>query len=221
MGPISCHNQHWNEVSRMSLSGYVLGQTRSMACLEGYEIGLKQCHQYVTHWILCTPSNAQAPTRHKKLQTIGSSVKRKKKMPTIECEQKMQIKCLRKRLAWCARTGNKYNSSEEQYSTLPHALNDPSGKPHTGCMKNWTNKLETRYSILRKDMPVGWKPDAVLMDGKLDLPTSCTHASKPRSILCGSVSNSIPGHSPLVMNSQCWYSELRKAAFLYPLKNDT
>lgn len=92
-------------------------------------------------------------------------MKRKKRITPLEREQRVQIKCLRKRLAWCAKTGNNYNSSEEQYSILPRALCDNIGNPNTGSKKKWTDKLETRYSVLRSGLPTEWKPDAVLLDG--------------------------------------------------------
>ena len=39
---------------------------------------------------------------------------------------------LRRRLAWCNRTGQQFDEGEEQYSLFPRALADPDDNPHKG-----------------------------------------------------------------------------------------
>lgn len=131
--------------------------------LESYTIGT---HSYVSHHILRTPSNVDAPVQHQKLLTMSSTAKKKKRrVSQQEKEQRVHNKCLRKRLAWCSKTNQSYNTSEEQYTVLPRALCDSEGIPHKGSKKNWTDKLQSRYSIVTHNLPLNWTPEAVLLDG--------------------------------------------------------
>ena len=70
-------------------------------------------------------------------------------MSQQEKEQRILNKCLRKRL-WCSKI-------------CPTC--DSEGFPNKGNKKNWTDKLQKRYSILTPDLPLSWTPEAVLMDG--------------------------------------------------------
>lgn len=62
-------------------------------------------------------------------------------------EQRDTIKFLRKHLAWCNQTGQKYDDSQEQYSLLPRSLAEADGSPHTGNKSKWTDKLRARYKV--------------------------------------------------------------------------
>ena len=80
------------------------------------------------------------------------------------------IKCLKQRLAWCNRTGQGYNTTSEQYSVYPRALCDETGNPQRGVKANWTDKLGKRYSsthpqVFHNNLPIGWVPEAVIIDG--------------------------------------------------------
>ena len=87
-----------------------------------------------------------------------------------ERESKQAIKCLKQRLAWCNRTGQGYNTTSEQYSVYPRALCDETGNPQRGVKANWTDKLGKRYSsthpqVFHNNLPIGWVPEAVIIDG--------------------------------------------------------
>ena len=69
--------------------------------------------------------------------------------------------CLRRRLAWCNRTGLKYDVLKEQYSPYPQALSDEKGIAHKASKSTWTKKLRSRYSsyqteVFRNKSPPGW-----------------------------------------------------------------
>lgn len=131
-----------------------------------YDIGEQDYENYVTYRILRKPTNLDAPVRQRKLQTMSSKGKnRKKKTSLKEKEEKTQMKCLRKRLAWCSKTGQSFNSSSEQYTVLPRAMCDASGNPHKGAKSNWTDKIHKRYNVTVGMLPQDWKPDAVILDG--------------------------------------------------------
>ncbi len=126
--------------------------------LECYNIGIEEYNSYVSYQVIVTPTNAPAPVRHQKLLTMSSTTKgKKKRVSPQEREQKVLNKCLRKRLAWCAKTSQSYNTSAEQYTVLPRALCDSEGFPNKGNKKNWTDKLHKRYSILTPELPLRWR----------------------------------------------------------------
>ena len=75
-------------------------------------------------------------------------VKKTTKRILSQCdkENKLVNLCLRKRLAWCNRTGLSYDLCTEQYSTYPRALADENGMPHKASKGIWKDKLQARYS---------------------------------------------------------------------------
>ena len=75
---------------------------------------------------------------------------------------------MRRRLAWCNSTGQRFDEGTEQYSIYPRAISDASGMPHRGSKSVWTSKLEERYSqpaVVTNGLPVGWNAQAVIIDG--------------------------------------------------------
>ena len=72
-------------------------------------------------------------------------------MSQKEKEAKVVAKCLRRRLAWCDRTGQRYDPSFEQYSKFPRALADEFGNPHKAPKNKWTEKsaLATYQPLLQ------------------------------------------------------------------------
>ena len=71
----------------------------------------------------------------------------KRHLSQQQTEQRDTIKFLRKHLAWCNQTGQKYDDSQEQYSLLPRSLAEADGSPHTGNKSKWTDKLRARYKV--------------------------------------------------------------------------
>ena len=114
--------------------------------------------------------STSAPIRTQRLLTFAMKQKRKTRMTHKERESKQTVKCLRQRLAWCNRTGQSYNVTNEQYSIYPRALCDVTGNPQRGTKSNWTDKLGKRYShanppVISNTLPSGWVPEAVIIDG--------------------------------------------------------
>ena len=68
--------------------------------------------------MLRQPSTS-VPVRHHKLLTMAPQTKVSKRNINLQKKEHDQItKCLRQRLAWCNRTGQTYDPSVEQYSTI-------------------------------------------------------------------------------------------------------
>ena len=135
--------------------------------LNARAIGLQSYKNYVTHNLLQVPS-VQSSLRQKRLLTMAPPKMTKRRLSQKEKEERDTNKFLRKRLAWCNQTGQKYDESEEQYTILPRALADADGNPHSHQKSNWTEKLEKRYTIpettpFLSSLP--WVPQVVIIDG--------------------------------------------------------
>lgn len=132
-------------------------------------IGSEDLAQFINHHILRKPSTA-APIKHNRLLTMAPPIIGKQRISHKEKEFKQVTKCLRRRLAWCNRTGQSYNPAYEQYSVFPRAISDENGYPHKGTKSSWTDKLSNRYNspdlpVITNTLPQGWNPQAVIVDG--------------------------------------------------------
>ena len=99
------------------------------------KIGNEHLEQYIELRILKHPSSNAPKRKHKLLTMAGQKLESKKHLKQV-------TKCLSQRLAWCNRTGQTYDPSTEQYSTLPRAICDENGTPRKGSKAAWTDKLE-------------------------------------------------------------------------------
>ena len=104
-------------------------------------IGEEALDVYIKHVIIGETSTSSV-IRHRKLLTMASVKTTRRKISQKEKENKQILMCLRKRLAWCNRTGMSYDSSKEQYSLYPRALADENGMPHKSAKSTWTDKLK-------------------------------------------------------------------------------
>lgn len=123
-------------------------------------IGEEALDHYITHAIIGEPSTTNVVCR-RKLLTMASPKATKRKQSQKEKENKVVMTCLKRRLAWCNRTGLKYDVSKEQYSPYPRALSEEKGIAHKASKSTWTEKLKSRYSscqteVSRNKLPPGW-----------------------------------------------------------------
>ena len=136
------------------------------------DIGTTKFENYVSFRILKAPSTSEAPQRKQRLLTMAPAKVTRRTVSQKEKEHKQVTKCLRRRLAWCTRTGEKYDPANEQYSPYPRALSDTNGQPHSGVKKFWTDRLQKRYSkLITADLPE-WIPEAVILEGMFLINTS-------------------------------------------------
>ena len=131
-------------------------------------IGEEALDHYITHVIIGEPSTTNV-VRHRKLLTMTSPKATKRKQSQKEKENKVVMTCLRRRLAWCNRTGLKYDVSKEQYSPYPRALSDEKGIAHKASKSMWTEKLKSRYSscqteVFHNKLPPGWIYEVCIID---------------------------------------------------------
>lgn len=126
--------------------------------LNARRIGEQSYINFVTHTLLQMPS-VNAPVRRKQLLTMAPCKITKRRMTQQQKEQKETNKYLRKRLAWCNQTGQKFDESEEQYSLLPRSLADVNGSPHKGNKSKWTEKLRARYNCDTMCTPFIYTPE--------------------------------------------------------------
>lgn len=82
--------------------------------LNARKIGEQGYLNCVTHRILQLPSVDIAPVRHKQLLTMAPCKVTKKRISQQQKEQHDTNKYLRRRLAWCNQTGQRYDESKEQ-----------------------------------------------------------------------------------------------------------
>ena len=124
-----------NVESNRGLTNVFSGTTANAAqthdLLNFRKIGENISMQFVKHRLLKVPSTS-APIRTQRLLTLAMKQKRKTRMTHKERESKQTVKCLRQSLAWCNRTGQSYNVTNEQYSIYPRALYDGTGNPQRG-----------------------------------------------------------------------------------------
>lgn len=107
----------------------------------------------------------------------------KRRLSQQDKENKLVTLCLRRRLAWCNRTGSSYDPNLEQYSTYPRGLSDESGVPHTGSTNIWMNKLKARYSsahpqVYSNTLLSDWNPECVIIDAMAILNTKPLRSTK-------------------------------------------
>lgn len=133
--------------------------------LNARKIGHESYINYITYYLLQLPS-MNAPIRRKQLLTMAPAKITKRKMTQKEREQRETIKCMRKRLAWCNQTGEKFDESEEQYSVLPRSLANFDCSPQKGSKSKWTDKLKGRYKAIENPFlsKLDWVPEVVIID---------------------------------------------------------
>ena len=115
-----------------------------------------------------------APIRKKQLLTMAPVKITKRHMSQKQKEQQESLKCLRKWLAWCNQTGEKFDESEEQYSVLPRSLANVDGTPQKGNKSNWTQKLQSRYKGATSHFvtALDWIPQIAIIDSMFIINTS-------------------------------------------------
>jgi hypothetical protein len=142
--------------------------------LNAREIGEQHYLNYVSHHILKEPST-KAPVRKKRLLTMAPKKITKSRMSQKEKEERDTNKYLRRRLAWCNRTGKQYDEAEEQYSLLPRAISDADGNPHKGAKSKWMDKLQLRYNLPNTTPFTSappWIPEVVIIDAMFAINTN-------------------------------------------------
>ena len=136
------------------------------------QIGKPGYINYVTHYLMQLPS-VNAPIRRKQLLTMSPLKVTKRRMSQKQKEQRDTLKCLRKRLAWCNQTGQKFNESEEQYSVLPRSLANVDGTPQKANKSKWTQKLQGSYKGANSPFvsALDWVPQVAII-------TLCAYAQQ-------------------------------------------
>ena len=143
--------------------------------LNARKVGQQGFINYVTHYILQLPSVTNAPVRRKRLLTMAPPKITKTRLSQKEKEERNTIKYLRRRLAWCNQTGQRYDEGEEQYSMLPRALAEIDGSPHKGNKSKWTDKLQARYSDSDSTPFMSapeWIPEVAVIDAMFAINTN-------------------------------------------------
>ncbi len=143
--------------------------------LNARKLGTQHYENYITHHILQVPSVAKAPLRKRRLLTMAPPKITETKISQKQKEERDTNKYLRRRLAWCNRTGQQFDEGEEQYSLFPRALADPDGNPHKGVKSKWTAKLQARYNVpnttpFTSSPP--WIPQVAIVDAMFAINTN-------------------------------------------------
>ncbi|SMN12414.1 hypothetical protein SPBRAN_864 [uncultured Candidatus Thioglobus sp.] len=143
--------------------------------LNARKMGNQYYENYVTHHILQVPSVTNAPLRKRRLLTMAPPKITKTKISQKQKEERDTNKYLRRRLAWCNRTGQQFDEGEEQYSLFPRALADPDGNPHKGTKSKWTEKLQARYNVPNTTPFLSsppWIPQVAIVDAMFAINTN-------------------------------------------------
>ena len=130
------------------------------------EIGQREFGSRVEYYILRNLS-VKPPNHRKCLLTFTD---RQKKVSDIEREQKLQIECWKKRVAFASSTGTHIMNAYQQCIELPRAIATSDGHPVKGTKANSTKVYEKRYEyasppIIKTSIPPGWIPSTVIMEG--------------------------------------------------------
>lgn len=139
--------------------------------LAAHQIGKQVYNNYITHHLLQLPS-VLAPIRRKQLLTMAPPKSTKRRISQLQREQRDTNKYLRKRLAWCNRTGQTFDESQEQYSLLPRSLAEADGTLHKGVKSKWTDKLQARYEKISFISTLEWVPEVVIIDAMFIINTN-------------------------------------------------
>ena len=150
--------------------------------LNARKLGEQSYLNFVTHRILQQTSVSKAPVRRKQLLTMAPLKVTMRRLSQQQKEQRDTTKYLRKRLAWCNQTGQKFDESKEQYSILPRSLADVNGIPHKGNKSKWTEKLSTRYEGMSAFLTVlEWVPEVTIIDAMFMINTNPLRQQKTLS----------------------------------------
>ena len=132
-------------------------------------IGEEEFQSRVSYFILKTPS-VQAPNRRRRLQTFAEKGTRSRQITQLEKDKQLVLTAMKKKMQHSRKTGDPICTPEEQLVQLPLALCTNDGNPLTGQKSYTTKSLESRYKnasppIFAMELPSGWVPECVLMDG--------------------------------------------------------
>lgn len=142
------------------------------------DIGEREYNNFIKCRILRLSSSNEAPSKKHRLQTMDPGTKVGKKVLMLKDKVNKQVtKCLRRRLAWCNATGQRYDPGLEQYSVYPRALSDCKGNPSKGVKSTWTAKLREYYPSAFGERR-SWTPDTVVIDAMFLLNTTPRRQSK-------------------------------------------
>ena len=109
--PIKCNKGVVN-----MLTGMEATTEQAYDLLNARKIGELHHKNYITHHILQVSSVSSAPVRKARLLTMAPPKITKTKISQKEKEVRDTNKYLRRRLAWCNQTGQKFDEGEEQYT---------------------------------------------------------------------------------------------------------
>ena len=101
---------------------------------------LEKSNMQLTSPTIFCRNQAHVPHSKNTIYKLWLTLQKKKRMTAKEREQKRVEKCLRRRLSWCNKAGNSYETGLEQYSIYPRAIADC----NKGSKANWTHKLIKR-----------------------------------------------------------------------------
>ena len=131
------------------------------------EVGKEPLKLYVEFHILKT-ATTNAPIRQHKLLTMAPKKQGKRIVNQKLTEMKQVTKCLRQRLSWYNRTGQTYDTTQEQYSTFPRAIADEKGCLRKGVKAIWKEKISKKYQqfdVVTNNLPPNWVPEIIVFDG--------------------------------------------------------
>ena len=134
------------------------------------KIGQAEFERTIEYYILRKPS-IQPPKHRKNLLTFTERKSRRKRVSGMEREQKLQIECWKKRVAFAHNTSTHIQHTHQQCIELPRALATSDGSPTKGTKANSTKVYEKRCEsvsppIFRTSLPQTWTPDALIKKSK-------------------------------------------------------
>ena len=145
--------------------------------LQFRSIGQAAFEDYVHSKILKQPCT-DAPVRRKWLCTFSTSPAEQRRVKQVEKEAKLSQQYLKRAMAWLAEHGSEGVDLETLLgppSPVPRALIDANGLPYKGTKSTSTAYLQRRYthpSIIIQELPSGWIPDVVILEGMFPIQTS-------------------------------------------------
>ena len=146
-------------------SGKVANSRQEHDLLHFREIGQIEFDDRIKYYILKTPST-QAPNRKRRLETFAEKRVKSRKISQLEKDKHLVLAAMKRKMKHSHKTGIPIDSPGEQLIQLPLALCDHDGLQNKGQKSYTTKSLEARYKdIFTSDIPVGWQPECVLLEG--------------------------------------------------------
>ena len=156
--------------------GKLANPQQSRDLLQFRAIGQQEFLNRVAYFVLKQPS-VPAPNRRCRLLTFSEIQRKSKRISQLEKDNQLILTAMKKKIQHSNKTGTLIHRPGEQLVQLPLAICDHDGNQLKGQKSYTTNSIQGRYKtssppVFTNNLPIGWTPQCVLIDGMFLINTS-------------------------------------------------